>query len=97
MKPLLQEHFITCVLKRQGLCVAWLAWNILYRPSWPQSHRDPPASASVMLALQMCTPRPACLPDEIFVHVGASHRPGIKYLTFITSGNEIFPLNISKS
>ena len=26
-----------------------------YRPGWPQTHRDPPASASRVLGLKLCT------------------------------------------
>lgn len=32
---------------RQGFTVwLWLAWSSLYKPGWPQSHRNPLASAS---------------------------------------------------
>ncbi|XP_050006399.1 XK-related protein 8 isoform X2 [Alexandromys fortis] len=33
----------------------WLSWNSLCRPDWPLTHRDPPASASRVLGLKVCT------------------------------------------
>ena len=32
----------------------WLSWNLLWRPGWPQTQRDPPASASWVLELKAC-------------------------------------------
>lgn len=33
-------------LWRQGLTMEpWLSWNLLHKPSWPQTHRDMPVSA----------------------------------------------------
>jgi hypothetical protein len=39
------------------LCVAvlWLSWNSLCRPGWSRTHRDLPASASLVLGLKTCT------------------------------------------
>lgn len=34
-------------------------WNSLYRPGWAQSHRGPPASASLVLGLEAHTTMPA--------------------------------------
>lgn len=39
-------------------CQFWLAWNSLRRPHWPQTHRNPSASAAQMLALEGCTAFP---------------------------------------
>jgi hypothetical protein len=33
----------------------WLSWNSLCRPSWLQTYIDPPASASWVLGLELCT------------------------------------------
>jgi hypothetical protein len=35
------EHFL--IFETEFVCVSW---NLLCRPSWPQIHIDPPASAS---------------------------------------------------
>ena len=40
---------------RQSFSVPLLSWNSLCRPGWPQIHSDPPASASQVLGLKMCT------------------------------------------
>lgn len=40
--------------KTSSSCVV-LAAHVLCRPSWPQTHRDPPASTSRMLGLKVCT------------------------------------------
>ena len=34
-----------------SLCYSWLSWNLLCRSGWPQTHRDPPVSASCALGL----------------------------------------------
>ena len=34
---------------------SWLAWISICRPSWPQTHKDPPASASQVLWLKAYT------------------------------------------
>lgn len=35
-------------------CVAWLYWNLFYRPGWPWSQRDLSASVSQILRLKEC-------------------------------------------
>ena len=35
--------------------VAWLTWDSLYRPGWPQTHSGPPNSDSWMLGLNVYT------------------------------------------
>jgi hypothetical protein len=48
------------VLLRQGLSTEpWLSWNSLCSPGWPQSHRDPSASAFQMLGLKACATPPS--------------------------------------
>jgi hypothetical protein len=32
----------------------WVAWNLLCRPGWRQTYRDPLASASLVLRLKTC-------------------------------------------
>ncbi|CAO2628824.1 hypothetical protein LEMLEM_LOCUS20187, partial [Lemmus lemmus] len=32
-----------------------LSYNLLCRPGWPQTHRDPPVSASQVLGLKVCS------------------------------------------
>ena len=39
-------------------CFVLLFKSSLYRPGWPQSHRDPPASASQVLGLKACATTP---------------------------------------
>jgi hypothetical protein len=45
---------VCCVL---NFCdKVWLAWNLLHRPGWLQTHRYPPASASRVLGTNMTGP-----------------------------------------
>lgn len=44
------------------LCVYWLPWNLPCRPFWPQTRRDPSASASQVLCLQAS----ATMPRRLF-------------------------------
>jgi len=45
------NYFFSCLT--QGLTKQpWLSWNSLYRPRWPQTHRDPPASSSQALGIK---------------------------------------------
>jgi hypothetical protein len=37
-----------------------LSWNLLCRPGWSQTHRNPPASASPVLGLKTCTTTATC-------------------------------------
>jgi hypothetical protein len=52
--------FVCCIASwdRVSLCIQWLAWNSLFRSGWPQNHRDPPASASGALKLDVCATPP---------------------------------------
>jgi hypothetical protein len=46
---------ITVIIFKQGLIMQpQLAWNLVCRPSWPSTHRNPPASASQVLRLKVC-------------------------------------------
>lgn len=38
--------------------VSLLSWNLLYRPVWPQIHKDVPTSASQVLASKVCITSP---------------------------------------
>lgn len=45
-KPSLTLFWICFILLRQSfsvqlLCILWLSWNLLYRPDWPQTYKDP--------------------------------------------------------
>uniref|UniRef100_A0A8C2QK66 Reticulon n=1 Tax=Cricetulus griseus TaxID=10029 RepID=A0A8C2QK66_CRIGR len=42
-------------------------WHSLWRPGWPGTHRDPPASASRVLGLKACATKPgmAAVPDAL--------------------------------
>ena len=52
---LLSGLFLSFSFSRKGFFVqSWLSWNLLYRPGWPQTHRDPPTSASPVLGLKEC-------------------------------------------
>lgn len=39
--------------------VALANWNLMLRPGWHQTHRAPPAFASPMLQLNLCTIMPS--------------------------------------
>jgi hypothetical protein len=51
----------------------YIVWNSLCRPGWPQTHRDPPASASQVLGLKVCITIPrrlyTCSPPVSTSHV----------------------------
>lgn len=36
---------VSLTLKTGSHFAAWLAWNLLFRPGWPQTNRNLPASA----------------------------------------------------
>lgn len=60
-------EFLFCINFFKGggfLCITVLAdlEPALYRPGWPQSLRDPPASASQVLELKVYATIPAILP-----------------------------------
>ena len=38
---------------------SWLAWSLLYRPGWPQTHRDPSVFASQVLRLKTYSTTPS--------------------------------------
>jgi hypothetical protein len=45
---------------RQDLSTqSWPAWISICRPGWPQTHRDPPASASQVLGWKVCITTPS--------------------------------------
>ncbi|XP_052602769.1 mitochondrial carrier protein SCaMC-3L isoform X1 [Peromyscus californicus insignis] len=48
--------FVCFGFSRQGFSVLfwWVSWISLCRPGWPQTHRDPPGSASRVLGLKAC-------------------------------------------
>jgi len=64
---LIQKYCHNCTLKSVLFCFVfevgsmkpWLAWNSLCRPDWPQTHRDPPASASLVLGWKVCSTMPS--------------------------------------
>lgn len=52
----LQELLPSFIVLSQGLTMqSLLAWKTLYRAGWPGTHKDPAASASRLLGLEMCT------------------------------------------
>ena len=51
----LRIFLVCCFVLKHGLTMkSYTAWSSHSRPGWPQTHRDPPASASQILGLNMC-------------------------------------------
>lgn len=46
-------------LPRQGLYKTYKVWDLLCRPCWPQTQRDPPVSTTQVLGLKACITTPA--------------------------------------
>lgn len=66
-KPLISLLLLLLLLfyLKQGLSMQpWLFWSSLYRPAWPLTHRDPPASQ--VLGLKVCITKPAHSSLEAF-------------------------------
>lgn len=42
-----------CFLRQGPSLYPWLSQNLLFRPGWPQTHRNPPDSASQMFRLKV--------------------------------------------
>lgn len=57
--PSFMGFYIICLFRDSLTMELWLAWSALSlslcRPVWPQTHRDPPVSASWVLILKACT------------------------------------------
>ena len=48
-----------CCFGIRFLCVALAALELICRPGWPQTHRDPSASVSQVLELKLCSTMPS--------------------------------------
>jgi hypothetical protein len=95
--------FLFLCLLSQGYSVQpWLSWNSLCRLVWPWTHRDPPASASWVLGLKVCTTTAQMESTVLFYYfeiwsneLQAGLRSGIQARLVLNSSSSCFYLPLS--